>query len=356
MRTIIISAIDTLSEALQCIRLSLIGLSQRVRMLKLCRSQGVTLSKQQREAVRRYWRTYTRRNRSYFQSHYSFVHGKFDVRYIPNDLWVTVIDPYLNDRKFGVFGNKFYQRLLFDCPQPDTIFMRSPRGVYYNDRYETIPKERAVGLFMRHGRAVFKPLASAGGRGITFLESDKEEEIAEFLDSLENTSGYVAQEVVEQHPLLSSIHGDSLNTLRIMTFLLDNKAVVLSVVLRMGINGNKVDNASSGGIVCGVKENGQLKEVAYSITGKRYDQHPQGFAFCDCVVPSYKKALSMVTSLAERVPDLRLIAWDVAINESGEPVLIEANVRRGDVGVMQYANGPLFAEYTDRVLSEIFCQ
>ena len=53
---------------------------------------------------------------------------------------------------------------------------------------------------MRHGRAVFKPLASAGGRGITFLESDKEEEIAEFLDSLENTSGYVAQEVVEQHP------------------------------------------------------------------------------------------------------------------------------------------------------------
>ena len=48
MRTIIISAIDTLSEALQCIRLSLIGLSQRVRMLKLCRSQGVTLSKQQR--------------------------------------------------------------------------------------------------------------------------------------------------------------------------------------------------------------------------------------------------------------------------------------------------------------------
>ena len=323
-------------------------------MLKLCSSQSFALSKQQKEAVWRYWRKYTRRNRSYFQRHYSSIHGEFDVRYIANDLWVTVIEPYLNDRKFAVFGNKFYQRLLFDCPQPHTIFMRSSSGTYYNDRYEIIPKEQAVDSFLRHGRAVFKPLANSGGRGIALIESDSAEEIAEFLDGLEIAPGCIVQEVVKQHPVLNSIHKDSLNTLRIMTLLFDSKAVVLSVILRMGINGSRVDNASSGGIVCGVKENGQLKDVAYSITGKRYDKHPQGFAFSKCVVPSFEKALSMVTCLAGRMPNVRLIAWDVAADEGAEPVLIEANVRRGDVGVMQYANGPLFAQYTDKMLSEIF--
>lgn len=52
-----------------------------------------------------------------------------------------------------------------------------------------------------------------------------------------------------------------------MTLIMDRKVHHISTVLRMGTGGNKVDNASAGGITCGVKENGQLKDIAFNAHG-----------------------------------------------------------------------------------------
>lgn len=43
----------------------------------------------------------------------------------------------------------------------------------------------------------------------------------------------------------------------------------------MDVNGNLGDNASAGGITCGIKENSQLKDVAYSKYGIKFDRHPR---------------------------------------------------------------------------------
>ena len=48
------------------------------------------------------------------------------------------------------------------------------------------------------------------------------------------------------------------------------------------------------------------------------------------------------------------MSWDIAIDEDGNPVLIEANMRKGSVNFHQFNNGPLFGELTERVLNEIF--
>lgn len=128
----------------------------------------------------------------------------------------------------------------------------------------------------------------------------------------------------------------------------------ISTVLRMGVGGKKVDNASAGGITCGVKENGQLKDIAFNAHGERFDQHPQGYHFNNCIVPGYREAVEMVIHCHEKMGHFRLVSWDVAIGEFGEPILIEANLRNGECDFHQFNNGPLFGNLTDQVLKEVF--
>jgi hypothetical protein len=42
------------------------------------------------------------------------------------------------------------------------------------------------------------------------------------------------------------------------------------------------------------------------------------------------------------------------INESGNPILIEANLCRGGIDLLQLSNGPLFGEDTKAILDEVF--
>ena len=109
------------------------------------------------------------------------------------------------------------------------------------------------------------------------------------------------------------------------------------------------------GITCGIEENGCLKEYAYAYyTGEKFAEHPQGLRFKGFGIPSYDKVVELVQKAHYYAAHFRLISWDVAINEDGEPVLIEANMRNGSINFHQFNNGPLFGELTDAVLSEVF--
>ena len=54
------------------------------------------------------------------------------------------------------------------------------------------------------------------------------------------------------------------------------------------------------------------------------------------------------------VPHFRSIAWDIAIDENGTPVLIEANFCRGGIDSLQVNNGPLYGKDTKKILDEVF--
>ena len=64
--------------------------------------------------------------------------------------------------------------------------------------------------------------------------------------------------------------------------------------------------------------------------------------------------MELVKLGAMRLPHFRLIGWDVAIDSNNEPLIIEANLTMSGLDVIETINGPLFGEYTDKVLEEIF--
>ena len=123
----------------------------------------------------------------------------------------------------------------------------------------------------------------------------------------------------------------------------------------MGTGGARVDNVTAGGISCGIRENGTVDDYAYAYySGKRFDKHPQGLVFKGFKVPGYDKAVELVKKAHPMIGHFRLVSWDIAVDENGEAVLIEANMRNGGINLHQFSNGPFFGDLTDKVLIEVF--
>ena len=313
------------------------------------------MSSEYKEEVIKYWHQYTKKFKPYWHKYYSSRNGVYDVRYIPDDLYYTTIDQYFNNRKYGwgVNDKNYYSIWFSNAKQPKTI-VRKINGIYYNEKYELISKKEVIQLCSQQPRLIIKPSVETGGsKGIKFWEKSQGINLLETY-LIQGLSNLIVQEIIVQHKNLSENHSNSINTVRVISLLFKNKVHILSSVLRMGVNGSTVDNASAGGITCGIKENGQLKDVAYSAHGIKYEKHPQGFVFSDCIVPSYEKVKDLVIMEHSKMAHFRLISWDIAVGEDGEPIFIEANLRNGELDFHQFNNGPLFGDLTDEVLSEVF--
>ena len=125
----------------------------------------------------------------------------------------------------------------------------------------------------------------------------------------------------------------------------------------MGIGAARVDNASSGGITCGVDHDGSLKACAYSPRGVRFDKHPTtGICFDNIRIPNYQKVLDSVKKMHVQIPHFRIVSWDIAIDQVGDPVLVEVNLRAGELDFHQLNNGPLFGDDTNKILDEVFAK
>lgn len=168
---------------------------------------------------------------------------------------------------------------------------------------------------------------------------------------------YAVQALIKQHADMKRVHESSINTIRICSILMRDGVHILSSCLRMGTGGARVDNVTAGGISAGIRSDGSLDKYAYAYySGQRFEKHPQGLVFDGFVVPSYDKAVELVKKAHPVIAHFRLVSWDIAIDENGEAVLIEANMRNGGINLHQFSNGPLFGDLTEQVLREVLTE
>ena len=319
------------------------------------------LTKQQKDEIKSFWAPYCRISHKWAQ-YYSAKNGHFDSRYIPNDLYYSKIDQHFNDRKLGYgFNDKnYYSKIFAGIKQPETV-VRKINGLVFDEDYKQISTEEAKTKLLSCQEVICKPSQESGsGRGITFFNNKEEEKIIAFLTD-SSYDDYVVQKLVKQHKELDRVHKGSVNCIRICSVLLEDGVHVLSSILRMGFGSSKVDNATAkdnksfDGMSCGIDENGCLKKYAYGYyTGNRCEQHPDGLIFEGFKIPSYDKAIELVKKAHPIIGHFRLVSWDLAIDENGEPVLIEANMRKGSINFHQFNNGPIFGDLTERILTEVF--
>lgn len=278
--------------------------------------------------------------------------------YIPDTFYYAFIDEYFTNPQWSnpCDDKNLYDLLFHDILRPQTI-IRKIGSLILDENYNKLTLEEAIIRCSSYPSVIFKTSKfSCGGSGINFWDAN---ESTERIKEILNTSTHlIGQEIVKQHPELKKLNSTSLNTIRILTLLQKDKVKILSSVVRMGkIKGARVDNASSGGIVCGINEEGRLKELAYDTQANSYSIHPNGTKFQDIVIPNFDQCIALVEKLSYRVADItRLVSWDLAIDENGNTILIEFNTSGGQIDFHQLCNGPILGENPEEIIEEVFAK
>lgn len=176
----------------------------------------------------------------------------------------------------------------------------------------------------RHASFIVKPQIGLGGNDVIKMRRDAIADRRSFFEDLQARRAIV-EELIVQEEHWAALCPDSVNTIRIMTVVIDGHAEVIFACARVGNGSNITDNFSHGGMgVLVDRERGvlvgngidkALNESPVSVTGVTFD----GFA-----VPYWKEIQQMVLEAALVDERIHMVGWDVAITPSG-PLLIEGN-------------------------------
>lgn len=314
----------------------------------------VPLTRNQKKEIDSIYSSYKKVSYIYNQF-YTTAAGVFSPLYMPDFLYYTYIDTFYNDwDKAKYLDHKgLYLKLFPHIKQPNVLAIRM-NGFWYTADNKLIKVNDVVNKCKDCDIFVKLATESCGGHGVFFIEKENHEKLQEILSKEKND--LIIQEALKQSKVLNIINSSSVNTIRLLSLLRkDGTVKIYSAVLRMGINGAKVDNASSGGITVGIHEDGRLKSIAYNAQGVSFKEHPTSkVKFNDFILPNYDKIKQMVEKAATEFPFFRLVSWDIALDENDDPTLIEANFCSGELDFHQLNNGPLFGEDTTNILKEVF--
>lgn len=311
--------------------------------------------------------------------------GSFDVRHCPGSIRTQYFCQHWVNPDYRVaLQNKALLPLLFsDVKQPQTV-LHQMNGMFSDANYTPLSYEEAVDLLLEESRSdvlILKTSNLGGGRGIFFLDrgatrSDVEDTLTElnkaastapqmFLEEsafraheFPERSAFVAQKLLEQSDFMKQFNPLSVNTMRITSLIWKGEVRVLAALIRVGREGNQVDNFSQGGSVLGVDlRTGVCNSWALTYEKERVTRLPGGvdLAAQELRVPGFDAALDLVRAMHARIPYSRMISWDIALDRDDQPVLIENNFA-GMIQIHEAVTGPLFGELLDELLDTYLLQ
>lgn len=296
-----------------------------------------------------YWEKFgIRPDKKYFQ-YYSFLDQEFNPRYIPDDLYYADLYRFLNDTRYDEFlDNKLYTKYIFpDVKQPKLV-TKFVKGFFINDNDEVITKDTALKDIENASEVLIKPSDSLKGIGIKKFDNESRIDILNTINEYMKKGDFIVQEVVKQSSQMSSFNESSVNTIRVITLLVNNKVEIVSAIVRIGKKDSFVDNYAQGGKVRPIDiETGNLKPFAVQ-NEIPYYKDENGNDYESETIIGFDKVKEIV-KLHSRIPHLRVLGWDIAIDENDEPILIEIN---GYVGDNQREDGPAYKEFTEQILTE----
>ena len=200
------------------------------------------------------------------------------------------------------------------------------------DKSEEVTTAQAF-MGLKDGKYVSKAVIGAFGDSITVIEKSNDKIIFDngTLDNdsyFEKTSGepYLVQDFIYQHRAMSILNPTSVNTIRIISTRWNQKTCILAAMVRIGVDEQLVDNASSGGTFVGINvAEGTLMKYGYYYNKKREENHPvSGITYEGFRIPFWKESIALIKKIHPIIFGLSTIGWDIAITDEG-PVIIEIN-------------------------------
>ncbi len=222
-------------------------------------------------------------------------------------------------------NDKSYWHFFDNKAEFNTLFASQVRRDWLEISPNTTPE--ALEAFLASKDSVIaKPLEGSSGQGIErYEQKDWEGDIPLFLKKLHEGSIGILEEIVKQHSKMASLCPTSVNTIRIATLLGEKEQGIVYAFLRIG-NGRVMDNVDCGGMAARVDlASGKLLTVGADKQGNVFSIHPKtNTPIVGFQIPYWEEAQKMCLEAAKKVPQMRFVAWDVAITPDG-PCFIEGN-------------------------------
>lgn len=238
----------------------------------------------------------------------------------------TYVTRFINKKIISKFNDDKFSYVFDEKNVFNKRFKKYLRREYVDVKTLTFDQFKK---FMQDKEIVFaKPNTGVSGKGIERLKkSDFEslESLYKYVKNPDKDFGVVEQELI-QHEDLSRLYPLAINSLRIVTMVIDGKAYCCYVTSKMGNDGKFVDNLESRGLCCPVDiKTGKIYSVAHTSRLEVFEKHPYtGIKFDGYQLPYVKEAIDMCLEAAMEVDEIKFVGWDVCITKDG-PAIIEGN-------------------------------
>ena len=213
-------------------------------------------------------------------------------------------------------------------------------------KYKKFYKRDVVGCFKKddeadfklflasHSRFIYKPIGEHSGHGIELVDSEKID-ADQFFATKIKAGSFILEELIIQGKETSLMHPQSINSCRVVTFVVNGDVNIMGATWRVGAGDSIKDNAGSGGMYASINpSNGEVETDAISYNGTIYEKHPDtGYRFKGFHLPEWDTALSLVKEMSLYLKGTTLVSWDIAYSNKGW-VMVEAN-DNGDWSIIQ---------------------
>ena len=181
---------------------------------------------------------------------------------------------------------------------------------------------------------IIKPLDLSCGKGIEKMYITDDIDLSAEYKRLYEAKKFLIEEVVIQDDEMSKLCSTSVNTVRLITIVNNGKPHVVAGAVRMGREGNYVDNFDFGGYEANIgglaatldTDNGIIVTDPIDKHRNVYHELPVlGTVAKGFKIPHYEEAVALVKEASTVIPQMAYVGWDVAISKDHGPLLIEGN-------------------------------
>lgn len=324
--------------------------------------KDIELDARQEKEVENFWkRHYGRKISTRWHRLYQSYNGAYNKKYFPEIIFTTKLERKLNNREVAkIISDKslypIYYKDIENVRLPDTYLINNS-GIFYSGDRNIISRKDAIETLNDIGECIIKPtMDSSSGDSVHLfnfkegIDARSKKTVAEILAGY--NQDFIAQERIIPSSKMKALYPHSVNTLRVITYLVDHRVDHAPVTLSMGRGGNHVDNIQAGGVSVAVSDDGQLNREGYTHFKEVYHYHPDtGTVFEDLKLSKVPEVISAAKEMHEKTPHMRIISWDFTIDSNEEIVLLEINIFGQSVWFPQMVSGkPIFGENTEKMM------
>lgn len=259
-----------------------------------------------------------------FKDYYNFRFYELDDSkkrtYLTNGYNELLIKKYNNQDYVHTFSNKEEFNILFNKYLGRKWLIN--KKMNYKDFIKLV-------LFKKY--VIYKPVDKTQGIGIEKIKVTYP--LRNMYNELVNKDYGLIEQFINQHNDLKKF-SKSVNTIRIST-INDSECNIIYAGLRLG-NGLVVDNFHAGGVIATINtDTGIVVTRAVDLNGKKYKYHPTSKKLIKGYkIPYFNKIIKLINEVYNIVPEVKYVAWDVAITNHG-PILVEGNAVKPGYTVIQ---------------------